>query len=425
MARSFTSTSDYLSAASPPNPGGAGSIFVRIKPNWSSGDGVTHYFYEYVNSGAVTFLSFVKFSDNNIYAGWFISGSTSARVVIADTGLFSSGVWDDWLLTWDDVADQNFLYRNGTQVGSDATAFTAQTGFPDYYMGRTNTGNTANAELAEYGKWNYVLSAGERGALFATGSPLNLPNGLEHYYSLIGRNSPETDYRGNYDLTVTGSPSAAPHPRVFYPASPYAFGPAPTLTNYSLTADAGSFALSGQAAALKADRRLTGNAGSFALSGQTAGLLYGRKVAAASGVFTFTGQDVAFRLGYGLTAAAGSFALTGQTATLTRTRHLVSDAGSFALSGQAATLKTARLLTAANGSFALNGQAAELRRGFGMVASAGSFAFTGQAAQLMATRLLTAASGTFTLTGQPAGLETAGDVVPISRDRRILKPYIQ
>lgn len=91
-------------------------------------------------------------------------------------------------------------------------------------------------------------------------------------------------------------------------------------TAYTLTADAGSFTLSGQDAGFVVGRILTADAGSFALTGQDAALRIGRVITADAGAFVLTGQDATLTVtpaggtAYTLTAEAGAFALTGQDA---------------------------------------------------------------------------------------------------------------
>lgn len=112
--------------------------------------------------------------------------------------------------------------------------------------------------------------------------------------------------------------------------------------SYTLTADAGSFTLSGQDATLSKSRILTADAGAFTLTGQDATLARNRFLTADAGSFTLTGQDATLTYAaagsYTLVADAGSFTLSGQDATLLKTRILTADAGSFTLSGQSATL---------------------------------------------------------------------------------------
>lgn len=135
----------------------------------------------------------------------------------------------------------------------------------------------------------------------------------------------------------------------------------------TLTADAGSFALNGQAAGVQAARKLPAAYGAFSLNGQAAGLKYGRKLA----------------------AALGSFALNGQPITLTYSgagpKVMVADAGVFSLSGQTLTLRHNRTVTAGLGAFALDGQSVSLAYsgGYRLGADAGQFALNGQSVGLV------------------------------------------
>lgn len=118
-----------------------------------------------------------------------------------------------------------------------------------------------------------------------------------------------------------------------------ALAPASSGTAYTLTADAGSFALTGQDAEFLIGRILTADAGSFSLTGQDANLNIGRVLTADAGEFLLTGQDATLSVGRVLTADAGAFVLDGQDATLTVTTGgtaytLTADAGEFLLDGQ-------------------------------------------------------------------------------------------
>jgi hypothetical protein len=138
---------------------------------------------------------------------------------------------------------------------------------------------------------------------------------------------------------------------------------------YTLTAEAGSFALTGQAVALTAARKITAEAGSFALAGQAVNLRAARVITAGAGTFALTGQDVALIYtpagAYTLAAGAGNFALTGQDVNLRAARKITAEAGSFALTGQAVNLlytpAGSYTLTADAGQFVLTGQNVTLR----------------------------------------------------------------
>jgi hypothetical protein len=192
---------------------------------------------------------------------------------------------------------------------------------------------------------------------------------------------------------------------------------------YSLAVDAGSYALSGQAATLKAARLLSAAAGSYALSGsaaglytaykivaaagtyaysgQSAGLTAQRKLAVDAGSYSYSGQSVGLNRGFTLAAAAGSYSLSGQTTTLTVQRLLSAGAGSYGLSGQAVSLLAARKLSVDAGSYSLAGSSVTLSKSgnYTLAVDSGSYALSGTAVGLKAGRLLSAAAGSYSLIG--------------------------
>lgn len=98
-----------------------------------------------------------------------------------------------------------------------------------------------------------------------------------------------------------------------------------------LTAEAGSYSITGQAAGLKAGRKIQAGAGSYALTGQAAGLKVGRKIQAGAGSYALTGQDAVLRAIRKLAAQGGSYVLTGYDANLVIGQHyiLAAEAGSY------------------------------------------------------------------------------------------------
>lgn len=235
------------------------------------------------------------------------------------------------------------VYRDGGNAGSDTTSVTVgtvtTTNFGTRFDGAA-FGAYLNGQTAEGGVWNVALSAAEIASLAKGVSPLAVrPEALVAYWPMYGNNSPEDDWFGNFDLTVTGATKAA-HVRIICPSSPKIILPAAAVgPTYTLTADQGSFTLTGQVAALQAARTLTAESGSFTLSGQAAGLAAGRKLLADAGTFSLTGQDAGLTYtpsgaAYTLSAEAGLFTLSGQSAALSASRVLSTDAGVYSLSGQ-------------------------------------------------------------------------------------------
>lgn len=175
-----------------------------------------------------------------------------------------------------------------------------------------------------------------------------------------------------------------------------------------LTADAGSLSLTGQDAALNAGRIISADVGEFALSGQDASLLAARTLSAETGSFSAPGPDTALTVDRIIGAESGSFALTGQDVGLEiespGAYSLTADAGAFTLAGQDTGLISDRLLTADTGEFDLTGVPADLTVERRLSAEPGTFNVSGFTAGLVAARLLSAESAALVLTGIDADL---------------------
>lgn len=179
--------------------------------------------------------------------------------------------------------------------------------------------------------------------------------------------------------------------------------------DYTLTADGGSYALTGTAAGTLFNRKIAANTTSFALTGTAANTLFNRRIAADGGSFTLTGANANLALGRRLVADAGMLSLTGTDATLTYTPNaiaytLTAEAGSFAVSGTAAGLERGWTLAADAGSFVLSGMDASPERGWSIGAAVGSFALGGTDAALRFNRRVAADPGSFSFTGTAAAL---------------------
>lgn len=226
----------------------------------------------------------------------------------------------------------------------------------------------------------------------------------------------------------------------------------PWATNYTMTAAAGSFALSGQAAALKAARLLTAAAGGFALTGRVATLTIARKLTAAAGSFALTGQPANLLAARSIVASTGSFSLTGNAAAFARTYAVTADAGSFSLTGGAATLtysgETPTPPTPSTPTGLGSGgydryrrrsepkwkppapkpappePIPELRR-YVMVAAAGQFNLTGFPAELRVDRVLSATSADYRTATPDADLRTDRRMIAARGDYQTQSPAAQ
>lgn len=237
MARTFTSGNYLVSPGAVTDLTQDSTIFFRIKPSWSSGDSVSHQFFEFWTD-INTRIYFVKHSDNLIYAGCAVGGGGPLNTV-TDSSYFSAGVWANWRLDLSGSTAQAFLYKDNTLVGTitHSANFTPAGGMGLTLGDQASLGRPADVDCAEFAYWNRLLSASEDAVLKATGCPLHVPRGLLAYYPIIGRNSPETDLARGLTLTVTGTPAAAPHPRIFLPSSPKYGSPSSVVPPVTRTTD--------------------------------------------------------------------------------------------------------------------------------------------------------------------------------------------
>lgn len=136
----------------------------------------------------------------------------------------TNNVWTDYVITYDGSSTTNdpAVYKDGSAIGTVerfTPSGTLLTSDDKLYLGnRAADDLTTDGRIAEFAKWNRVLTAAEAAILGAGYSPLFIPNGLVLYAPLIGRFSPELDVIGGTTGTVSGGTGTANHPRIIYPA---------------------------------------------------------------------------------------------------------------------------------------------------------------------------------------------------------------
>jgi len=128
-----------------------------------------------------------------------------------------------------------------------------------------------------------------------------------------------------------------------------------------VTADAGSYTLTGGAATFKRDLVVQGDAGSFALTGVAASLLAARILTSEAGAYALTGYSSTLIHNDVLYAGYFAFAYTGYDAELSANRLLVADAGAYSITGGDANLLKDSVLTSDSGSYAITGNNADLQ----------------------------------------------------------------
>lgn len=243
---------------------------------------------------------------------------------------------------------------------------------------------------------------------------------VSFYYNgtFIGTVNATLDY---YDPHVSPFASADSYTANFG-ATPFAYTP-PTgysgfdssAATYTLTATAGSFAGSGQAAAVRVARKVAAASRSFVESGQAAFLKRGLKLAAAPAAFALTGVGAAVRRSRAIVVAASAFALAGQPAIARKASVLPAAKNAFSLNGQNASFRLGHGMLGGVGAFSLTGSSAALKVGRRLAPSAGSCALAGPAAQLRLARALLVQPTTFAWTGNAASLtKTSAGALPAS-----------
>lgn len=179
---------------------------------------------------------------------------------------------------------------------------------------------------------------------------------------------------------------------------------------YSLTADLGTYTLTGQAAGLAVGYKITAATGSYTLTGQDATLDRDRRIAGDVGTYTITGQDVGTvaarvlyadpftRLG-GTVYAFPGFAALGQTAIGQSTSEVISTpANTYSLIGYDTQLRKGLSLTAGEGAYTVTGYDAGSYFTRAIIAEVGVYTLSGQAAPSII--VMPAGAGSYTLTGQ-------------------------
>ena len=205
----------------------------------------------------------------------------------------------------------------------------------------------------------------------------------------------------------------------------------------TLTADSGTYTLTGTAAALTAQRKLSASSGSYSLTGtgvdlnrgydlgadsgaytltgSAATLTASRDIQAASGTYTLTGTDVDLIRAYRMAADSGSYALSGTDVALTYTTvgayGLVADSGSYNLTGSSVSLLAARDIQASSGTYTLTGSDVSLVFGRYLAAESGTYTLSGTDVDFANTYVLQAESGTYLLTGSNVAFDYSGSVL--------------
>jgi len=179
--------------------------------------------------------------------------------------------------------------------------------------------------------------------------------------------------------------------------------------NRKLTATGGAYTLTGGSANLSRNRKLTASGGSYSLSGGTANLLRSKYVAASGGAYTLTGSSAvltwtAGSVNYTFTLLGGSYSVTGSSAVVSRNRNMTATGGTYSLTGGSANLLRSKRIVSTGGSYALTGASANLLKSKRIVSTGGAYNLTGGTANLLRSKRIVSTGGSYTLTGASANL---------------------
>lgn len=181
-------------------------------------------------------------------------------------------------------------------------------------------------------------------------------------------------------------------------------------TDYELTTNPGSYALTGSSARLRRAAQLRTTAGSYAITGVSARLNLTRRLLASPGSYSLTGSSARTERDALIRTTAGSYALTGSSARLESDRRLEASSGSYSITGSDAELiytqASAYELLVTPGSYSITGANGRLESDRLLGVSPGSYALTGVAARLNAGKLIRTTAGAYSLTGTSARLES-------------------
>jgi len=130
-----SSNSDYIDLNAEGQIGSSGSFSFWFKPDWSSNDSATHALFGAATDGS-NFFRGEHYNDNTWYIGFYVS-STDYRVIIDATDMpVSSGTWYLLTVTWDDTANNTYVYLDDTSEGSKTDALSTVTPSGSFYVGR-------------------------------------------------------------------------------------------------------------------------------------------------------------------------------------------------------------------------------------------------------------------------------------------------
>lgn len=150
-----------------------------------------------------------------------------------------------------------------------------------------------------------------------------------------------------------------------------------------LTAETGSFSVSGSATGLYKGFASQASSGTFVKTGTSTGLVKDSIINVSAGSFTYTGTSAGTLKGFKTLASAGTYSVTGALAGAYKDSIIHVSAGSFTYTGTSAeTLKGFKTL-ASSSSYLYSGVPVNFYRGLKVLTSSGTFVETGASVSLL------------------------------------------
>lgn len=141
-----------------------------------------------------------------------------------------------------------------------------------------------------------------------------------------------------------------------YPFSSAPFSDAGQGKAYTLSCDAGSYTLTGNAATFTIARTLSAGSGSYVYTGYAASLNKNYVLQSSNGSYSINGQNVSFTRHYEISASNGSYTISGQNAGLVYGKFIDALPGSYAITGYDATFARTYVFTVQAGNYTYIGK---------------------------------------------------------------------
>lgn len=332
-------------------------------------------------------------------SGWTnITSSSGGSNCIRIASITATGTTTDIAGTWTNATSIIIIQFRGTSIAIGNSAVSTGTDTPVVYNAVTLTDSTSNV----------VGFVGHRAAnLTDVETP---PTGMTFIVSAIDATDSEAAHWTNGEVSswssqnVTVGSSSNWHSAVIELRE--TGGGA-----FTVTADGGSYSISGTAASPEFGRLVSAATASYSISGTAASLLHKYHMTAGGGSYAVTGADATLLNKQVLAADGGSYAISGADAGLTKTIPMSANGGTYSISGTNASLMQGYLVAANTAAYAVSGAAANLERGYLLTANGSSYAVIGTAASVLHAWRVTADGGTYSINGSDATLTKTGNTI--------------